>query len=246
MPDQQQVIELLLEQEEVSWKTILQDLVLAEQMNPWDIDVSLLTHKYIQVIKNMQENNLRISGRVLLAAAILLKIKTTHLVENDISKLDLLIQQTEEVEETLSEVLDEQSRRRKKGMEQYTLIPRHPQPRNRKVSIHDLITALQHAMATKKKILAQIRPVKFVVPKKVDIMGVIREVYHKLQYYTQKENTATLPFSTLLPPRAGRREKVYTFIPLLHLENEQRVEMTQEKPFEEIKVTLLEKSKGKE
>ena len=95
----QQVMDLLLEQEEISWKTIIYDLVKTGQMDPWDINITLLTQKYIQAIKEMQEHDLRISGKVLLAAAILLKIKSTHLIDNDISKLDSLINQTEDFED---------------------------------------------------------------------------------------------------------------------------------------------------
>ena len=81
--------------------------------------------------------------------------------------------------------------------------------------------------------------------RKMDILGVIRDLYHKISYYTVKENTDTLTFSKLLPPRAGRQEKVYTFIPLLHLEHQEKVETTQEKPFDEIYVKLMKKNRVK-
>ena len=69
--------------------------------------------------------------------------------------------------------------------------------------------------------------------------------YATQHYYSNKDNKETLSFSQLLPPRAGRIEKVYTFIPLLHLENQQKVETTQEKAFEEIYVKLLKKGTEK-
>lgn len=239
---QQQIFDLLLEQEDVTWKTILYDLVNSEQMDPWDIDITRLTQKYIQAIKAMQEHDFRISGKILLAAAFLLKIKSAYLIEHDISNLDALINSTAEAidEEELFNEMENGKQKR----EQFQLIPRNPQPRSRKVSLHDLIEALQKAMATKRKILAQQRPAKFVLPeKKMDILGIIRDLYHKIVYYAQKEQGSRLKFSTLLPPQAGRREKVYTFIPLLHLENQGKVETTQEKHFDEIYVKLLEKRK---
>lgn len=238
---QQQIFELLLEQEDVSWKSILYDLVRTEQMDPWDIDITLLTQKYIHIIKAMQEHDFRISGKILLAAAFLLKIKSAHLVDHDISNLDKLINQSEESmdEESLFNDLEGGH---PKDKQQFALIPRHPQPRSRKVSIHDLVEALQRALASKKRILAKQRPVKFVLPeRKMDIMGVIRELYHKIVYYTNKESSDKLTFTQLLPPRAGRLEKAYTFIPLLHLENQHKVETEQAKPFDEIYVKLLKK-----
>ena len=235
---------MLLEQEEVGWKTILLDLVKTEQMDPWDINITLLTQKYIQTIKKLQEHDLRISGKILLAAAIMLKLKSAYLVDNDISKLDALINRTDELSDDDLFEVDEADGKSTRLKEQYQLIPRNPQPRNRKVSINDLVEALQRAMASKKRILSKMRPTPFIMPqRKIDILEVIRDIYHKIQYYSNKEEEIT--FTKLLPPKAGRQEKVYTFIPLLHLENEQKVEMIQEKPFEEVRVSLLGKVKAK-
>ncbi len=235
---EQKIFDMLLEEEEISWKAILQDLVKSEQMDPWDIDITLLSQKYIQVIKEMQEHDLKISGKILLAAAFLLKLKCSNLLEKDFVRLDALMSQTENLDE-LEEEIFEGADGERRVKEKYQLIPRNPQPRNRKVSIHDLIDALSHAMTTKKRFLEKIRPVKFKLPdRKMDIMEAIRDVYQKLIYYTQKEGKTTITFSRLLPPQSGKEEKVYTFVPLLHLENQHRVEMEQKKAFDEISVTL--------
>ena len=243
---QDEIFDLLLKEEELSWKNILYDLVESEKMDPWDVNITLLTQKYIQVIKEMKEHDLRVSGKIILAAAILLKIKSTHLIENDISRLDRMLQQDSDLDSIEMELSDAIDVQQKKEKEKFPLLPRNPQARNRKVSIHDLVSALQHALETKKKILAKIKPVKFNMPtRKVDIMEVIRDVYHKLQYYSEKDG-GSITFTRLLPPRAGREEKVFTFIPLLHLENQHKVAMEQEKPFEEISVTLLKKKMVKQ
>ncbi len=243
----QQIMELLLQQEDVTWKSILYDLVKSEQMNPWDVDIGLLTGRYIQVIRQMQEHDLRISGKVLLAAAFLLKMKSAYLLEHDITNLDRLLNQSDGIdEEDLFEELDGGQRRLR---QQFQLVPRNPQPRTRKVSIQDLVDALQRAMASKHRILARQRPVQFPLPqRKLDIMGVIRELYHKIVYLTQNDgktqkNGSRLTFTSLLPAKAGRYEKAYTFIPLLHLENQRKVETEQEQHFGEIYVKLLKENK---
>ena len=237
---QQQIFDMLLNQEEVSWKSLIYELIKTEQMDPWDINITLLTQKYIQVIKAMQEHDLRISGKILLAAAVLLKIKSTHLVDHDISQLDSLINQSDEQMEG-EELFEELNSGERKLKEKYKLIPKNPQPRTRKVSVEDLIQALQKAMVSKRRILEQQRPSKFVPPKRgLDILEVIRELYHKIVYYDQKDQK-NLTFSKLVPPGAGKREKVHTFIPLLHLENLQKVETSQKQHFDEIYVRLLDK-----
>ena len=242
---QEQIMDLLLKQEDVTWRTILYDLVKTEQMDPWNINITLLTQKYIDAIKKMQEHDFRISGKILLAAAFLLKVKSAHLLDHDIANLDKLLQATEE-EMDEDELFDGiEMMKSKKDKQQFTLIPRNPQPRSRKVSIHDLVSALQRAMLSKKRILERQRPVKFNMPeRKIDIMEAIRDIYHKITYYTNKEPKNKLTFSRLLPARAGKQEKVFTFIPVLHLENQQKVETYQNEPFSEIYVKLL-KNKAK-
>jgi len=240
---QEEVMDLLLEQDDVTWRTILLDLVKSEQMDPWDVNLTILTKRYLQAIKEMQEHDLKISGKILLAAALLLRIKSTHFIDKDLAEFDqLLYQQQDEMDENWDNLSEEQKEQRIK--EKYKLIPRNPQPRSRKVSIHDLISALQKAMETKKRILAQQRPVKYVIHKKgMDIVEVIYDLYHKIMYYSNKEENqnSKISFTQLLPPQAGKQEKAFTFIPLLHLENLQKVETEQAKPFEEIYITLRDK-----
>ncbi len=239
---QQKIYDLLLNEEEISWRTIIYDLVKSEQMNPWDINITLLTQKYIETIRKMQEHDLKISGKIVLAAAVLLKIKSSHLVNNDFSKFDSLLTQHDDLEDIEEELYDQIEGRGNRSKEQYTLIHRNPQPRNRKVSVNDLVEALQRAMTSKKRILAKIKPVKFNFPKnKVDIMEVIKDVLHKIQYYTKKDDKKEIVFDRLLPMKAGRQEKVYTFIPLLHLENQQKLTMRQKTPFSDINISLNNK-----
>src|SRR3989338_8024538 len=85
------VLALLLQKDEITWQTILLDLVKTGEIDPWDVDISILANKYLEIIKKLQESNLYISGKVLLASAILLKIKSELLITEDIGSLDNLM-----------------------------------------------------------------------------------------------------------------------------------------------------------
>jgi segregation and condensation protein A len=243
---QDKIWDVLLEEEEIGWRSILYDLVKSEKMDPWDINITLLTQKYIQVVKELPEHDLKVSGKIILAAALLLKMKCSHLIDNDISKFDDLMNphdELDDIDEELYDAIEGHPRDREKQM--YKLIPRNPQPRNRKVSIHDLVEALQRALVTKKRVLDKIRPenFSFFTKKKYEIMEVIKDVQHKIEFYSRKEDNIT--FQRLLPPNPSREDKVYTFLPLLHLENHEKIEMEQEKAFEEIHIKMLKGKKVK-
>src|SRR3990167_7609821 len=86
----ERIFDIIIKQDEVTWQAIILDLVRTEQMDPWDVNVSLLAKKYIEMLKQIKETNLRVSGKVLLAAAIMLKIKSQRLTGEDLDNLDRL------------------------------------------------------------------------------------------------------------------------------------------------------------
>lgn len=243
--ENQELLTLLFEKDDISWKTILYDLVTGEQMNPWDVDISRLTQKYIETIKAMQAMDFRISGKILLAAAILLKIKSQYLLQHDIDELDRLIARTTEPDiypDFFSEFSQDLFKVADKIEElKPRLIPRTPQPRARKITIYDLAEALQKALEVKKRKLYRNYPnIKFEMPtRKFDIGNVIRLVYSKIKAYFFQNNGAKLTFNQLVTPTATKEEKVYTFIPLLHLDHQRKINISQEQNFGEIGIELL-------
>ncbi|MFH1683044.1 MAG: ScpA family protein [Candidatus Woesearchaeota archaeon] len=246
---QQKIFDLILNQDDVTWKTLLYDLVKTEQMDPWDVNITHLTKKYVETIKQMKETNLKISGKVLLAAAVLLKIKSSRLVDEDIQELDRLIASAEESEddEFFSEFTEDLLTKDRSSIEEkYNLIPRQPQPRTRKVSIYDLVDALQKAMETKRRSLVKQKPQKFEIHKKskFDIMETIRDIYSRIKVYLDSNKDKHVTFSQLLPNNPRKQDKVYTFIPLLHLENQRKINTHQPKIFGEIYIKLLKKKNG--
>ena len=225
--------------DEVTWQSIIYELVKSEQMDQWDIDVSILAQKYIDMLRSLKEHDFRVSGKVLLAAAILLKMKSNKLVGEDLSELDRLLIGVEDEMEELG--FDETSAIPKLG-EIPTLIPRTPQPRKRKVSIFDLVEALERALEVKKRrLLNSIPPLNLEAPKKKrDITEIIRDVYGRNNSFFFSALKDKLTFSELLPSES-KEDKVYTFIPLLHLAQQNKIELVQESHFGEIQVLLKKK-----
>ncbi|MBI2659137.1 segregation/condensation protein A [Candidatus Woesearchaeota archaeon] len=225
--------------DEITWQTIIYELVKSEQMDPWDIDVSILTQKYIDMLRGLKEHDFRISGKVLLAAAILLKIKSNKLVGEDLSELDRLLIG---VEDEMEELGFEETGEIPKLGEIAPLIPRTPQPRKRKVSIFDLVEALERALEVKKRrLLHSIPPLNLEAPKKKkDVTEIIREVYGRIKHFFISALKETLTFSKLLPSES-KEDKVHTFIPLLHLSQQNKIELVQDIPFGEIQILLKRK-----
>ena len=226
---------LYSEKDEIRWQGIIYSLVKTEQMDPWNIDVSILTKKYIQKIKELRKHDFRISGKVLLAAAILLKIKSDRLVGEDFEELDKLLASIHEQQEE-NEIGISDDNGTAVGEEAPQLIPRMPQPRKRKVSIYDLVKALQQALEVKKRRVWRSEPPTDVkLPNKPkEITEIIREVYNSIKAFFKSGNNK-LTFSKLLRSES-KMDKVHTFIPLLHLSQQNKIEMIQEESFGEIEI----------
>ena len=240
MDSNQKIYDILYNKDEVTWQSLLYELVKNEEMDPWDIDISMLAKSYIEAIKKIKELDLRISGKMLLAAAILLKIKSNKLLNEDLVEFDRLLSEPEEDLEDDLGLIDEQPQYRH---ESHPLIPRTPQPRKRKVSIFDLVNALEKALEVKRRrVLNSMPPMDVQIPKKgIDIGKAIRDVYSKVMIFFNASNDSKLTFTQLLPPSGTKEDKIYTFIPLLHLTTQRKVDLSQKEHFGEIEIMLAAK-----
>jgi len=238
---QDQILDMLLKRDEITWQTILYDLIRTEQMDPWDIDISLLAHKYLETIKRLKETNFFISGKVILASAILLKIKSDKLLNEDMAYFDNILFQRDQ---DISEIGEfEQKNKLIRLMENPRLTIKTPLARKRKVSIQDLVKALEKALEVDRRRTLRIIesrriPENLKIPeKKVDITKLIINVYNKILNFF-KINKETLTFTRLVNSEK-KEDKIYTFIPLLHLANQEKIGLEQETHFGEIKISML-------
>jgi len=237
---QDRIFSILFKEDELTWKNIIYDLIRVEGMNPWDVDISEISHKFLELLKKLREMDFRISGKVVLASAILLKLKSDRLLEDDIAAFDSLMSSVDDPGELLDELaLDEAGPKRERILAP-GLMPRTPQPRKRKVSVYDLIEALEKALEVEWRRPVYVEPkVKIRMPENfVDMGELIQNVYHKVEaYYCEPAKPRRLTFSELIPSDS-KEDKVYTFIPLLHLENQRKVDMYQDVHFGEIEIEM--------
>lgn len=236
----QEQIHSLLFEEKLSWQAIIYDLINTEQLNPWDIDLTVLSKKYLEKVRELEEANFFISSKVLFAASLLLRIKSDILLNQDLPTIDDVlfgnkknpshIQERIELDEELPE-----------------LVPRTPMSRPKKVTLQELMSALGKAIKTENRrikkhiVLKQYeKEAEVVMPKSTfNLQDKIRGIYTQLkQIFSDPNNQDELAFSKLL--EMSKEEKVPAFVSLLHLDNQQKVWLEQHKHFDEIWILLKE------
>jgi len=234
-----EVFDIVFNGDELTWKEILLNLVKREGMDPWNLDISTLSKKFLEMLNKLREMDLRISGKVVLAASLLLKMKSDRLMDEDIAAFDnLLSQESDDFE--MFDIL-QTSINEEQTEETPKIIPKIPQPRKRKVSVQDLLKALEKALETKnRRRMNEIPEFKVQIPKKGrDISLIMDDIYKQILDIFKPGEKIT--FSELIPSEE-KEDKVYTFTPLLHLDNARKIDMSQEEHFGEININLLDSS----
>jgi len=223
----------LITGEELSWQSIIYDLIKTEQLDPWDIDLGVLADKYVVIIQQLEEADFFVSSKVLLACSLLLRLKSEILINSYIQDLDnALYGRKEDKRYELERIeIDEN--------ELPTLTPRTPMARHRKVTLKELMGALNKAIDTENrrikreikgrqahKSLLSVMPRGTFIPLKVRVKKVFGIIKNHLG-----EGNDHMKFSHLA---ADKEEKLASFLPVLHLSNNGKIYLHQPVHFDEI------------
>jgi segregation and condensation protein A len=243
-----QQIDLLALVVQPTWREFLVDLVAREKMDPWDVDVCAVADAYLARLRSLQAMDLRVPANVILACSILLRLKANT----------LLFEEEEESEANEAPQLIEE--------EIPTLVLRPDRPRARRVTLAELLTAVEDVMRTGKRFaplpsgLAQILELETT---KEDMNERMRKVFARAQEL--KDAEGMLLFSVLvqasrselndggsspgrLPGRSPPRYAdtvVAHLLPVLHLVQEQKMLAWQDEFFGEIFLRVIDAEEEK-
>lgn len=65
--------------EKPTWKQILSDLIISEQLDPWNIDISKIADGFLKKVREMKKLDLFVPANIILASSILLRYKSSYL-----------------------------------------------------------------------------------------------------------------------------------------------------------------------
>jgi segregation and condensation protein A len=244
---QEQIHDLLFNRE-IGWQEIIHDLINTEQLDPWDVNIVILTDKYLERIQKFEETDFFISSKVLLAAALLLRIKSEILLKKYIKSIDEILfgdkNESKRVDLDPGQVFSI-------GYDEMETIPelvlKSPMPRFKKVTLQELMDSLDKAIATenrriKKAIVGRnaIIESSLSLPKKrLNIHDKVKEIYDALiNHLAKDEKKKKVSFSEFIGE--DKDERIISFTGLLHLDHQKKVWLEQEKHFEDFDIWLKE------
>ncbi len=204
---------------EPTWKEMLLELVAKEQIDPWNIDIIDIADKYLARIHALQLLDLHIPANLILASSILLRFKSDA----------IRFEEEEQVVESEVFIAEEQP-----PMEVPMLSLRTRIPPKRRLTLSELVHALDSVFEDIRKRATRAPPpmghITITIPK-YDIEERMNEILGRAQKLADKEGMLT--FSSLLKKRT-REEKINTLIPMLHLAQDNKLSLAQDKFFGEI------------
>ncbi|MFN3383704.1 MAG: segregation/condensation protein A [Archaeoglobaceae archaeon] len=200
------------------------------EIDPWNIDVIDVTDKFLRKIEEAKKLDLRVSGRVLLYAAILVRMKADAIAPSPPVEEDFEIIEVEENEELeIDEIFVEE-------------VLRAQRRRIRKIStLKDLIKELKKAEAIERRRKRRRERIEFdyitSIPHEENLEREIAEVEDYLVKILKKKSIITL-FSI-----ADTKERVIgIYLPLLHLVQRRRFTIEQREFYDDIEIRLYEQN----
>ncbi|VVB99193.1 Segregation and condensation protein A [uncultured archaeon] len=212
-----------------TWREMLLDLVATKKLDPWNIDIEEVATSYLDRIRKLEMMDLRIPANLILAAAILIRFKADALRFEE--ETQEVVEETFVEEDSGSEVIP--------VLELKTRIP----PR-RMVTLDELLLAMEKVFDDQKK--REEKASRIEIPTVINIQlpefnieQKMNEVYKKV--LDRKDSEGLVTFSSLLEEKTAL-ETVLTLLPLLHLVQDRRLSIFQEKFFGEIFIRVKEES----
>lgn len=215
--NQKQVQDILF-RGEIGWKEIIFDLIHSEELDPWDIDIGILADSFFERIAKYEEMDFFISGQVILAASLLLRLKSELLLNKYLKSIDeILFGETEKKKVVFEKLeLDEDIPE---------LVMKSPLPRYKKVTLNELIDSLNKAIITenrriKKTIVNRnaLREMGIVVPKKSKLKKINSKFIRGkiLAYFDANKSHKYVDYKKFVGEDSF--ERAISFFPMLQLE----------------------------
>ena len=198
------------------------------------MDITLLVDKYLEKIHKLEEQSFFISSKVLLAAALLLRIKSEILLNEYIKSIDeILFGKKEKETAKIQDEIDFEE-------DIPELIPKSPIPRFKKVTLKELMESLDKAIITenrriKREIIEKnsVRDSSLAIYKKRFSIGdKIKEIYEKILEHLKEKDK--INFEKIVGKE--KEEKIIAFSSLLHLENQKKIWIEQDDNFGDINI----------
>ena len=212
-----------------SWEQIIQEVITSESMDPWDLDVCRLSEKFSGYIGKLETMDFKVPAKYVIIASVLLRMKS-----DDLQILDFGREPEDDFEPQMPGAAIERV-----DVNPLTMPPRRMV--HRKIVVEELISALRRVLDTQDRRETRSNVMPSIEISNVDIEERINSLYGKINGLMSHMNGGELKFTDVVP-KWERAHIVETFLPLMHLDNERKVQCRQDEYFKDIFIGKVDRS----
>ncbi len=210
-----------------SWEQVIYDLVAAEGMDPWNLDLNVLSQSFLSYMKKIQELDFRIPAKYVIISSVILRMKSDTMRLLDIPSANGEVEMD-------SEYLDGQPAAAPINFNMGFFNLQERRRPTKQVMVTDLITSLKKLLTTNERKDMKMEAARNTIKISADsIVDRINNVYKKINSMLVGVNKEEVPFSTIVE-KWQRKDVVEHFLPLVYLDNEKKIACRQENFFDEI------------
>ncbi len=214
-----------------TWEQIIYDIVAWEGLDPWDIDLCALSDSFLNYMNSMQEFDFHVPSKYVVVASMLLRMKSSYVkyVTEEVGKTQN--REAEMIEDEIQNAIEE-SRGEILQIASIEVPPRR-QP-TRKVVLNDLVNSLRRALSAQDRKESRRETLRRRINMKSDeITQKIANLYDRITQILSGMEKSEMHFSDLVM-RWNRENIVDTFLPVVYLDNQRKIEAVQEEMFKDI------------
>lgn len=222
---------------EYSWEQIIYKIIAWEGLDPWDLNIKALSDSFMQYIAKLEQLDFKVPAKYVVIAAVLLRMKSDHL-----EFLEFLTDYDAEAPEPEAELEVSDSNGLEEDGEFHInpiTVPPKRQPM-RRVMVTELISALRKVLETderrKVRVVKRRGQIEIKDNNLVNRLSFLYEKIGELLSKIKRSEKKEIKFSELVE-KWDRESVLNTFLPLVYLDNDKKVECKQEKMFDEIYIT---------
>jgi chromatin segregation and condensation protein Rec8/ScpA/Scc1 (kleisin family) len=221
---------------ENSWEQILYQVVAMKNLDPWSMDLGALSKGFSEYISSLEDVDFRIPAKWVIIFAVLLRMKSDHIriLKMDRGPEDSLytMDELDSLGGGAEDFIGPMGELRKED-----IMPMEASPKRmpiRRVTITELVDSLRKVLASGERREEGIRErIGRVNISTEDIAARIEGLYKRITGMLGKVDGGEITFSELVG-KWERGNVIDHFMPLVHLDNDKKVECRQKEMFNEI------------
>jgi len=233
---EKRIVEMMLA--DYSWEQVVYDLIASQGMDPWNLDLNLLSKSFLNYIKKIEELDFRIPAKYVIISSVILRMKSDNM-----RLLNIPSETDDQLIDSGEDLLDGQPPNPIGNIDLNFFSLNERRRPSRQVMVTDLISSLRKVLNSQDRKEMQLEAARSKIRINTDsVVDRINRVFGKINSLLNRmKKEEEIQFSKVVD-KWERKEVVEHFLPIVYLDNQKKIQCRQNEFFEEIYIKKHDQS----